>query len=215
MPFHPPIPEPKGSRKVHRGWSAPSSRRKSWCRLPSSCPARPSSAGYLAIGSAADSSNVDRRAGVVFGGAAGLFYVVRLAIPVKERNPDKNNRTETEAPAAGLMNEPNDPQPTSHHPSLAGLTDAGLEALLRRAMRITLILGLLGALMVWKASGWRNAAMLATGTLISAASILEWRRLIRLINAKTGQTDRRPAAAPLVVALLSPPPAHLCRGHLW
>jgi len=82
---------------------------------------------------------------------------------------------------------------------LGGLTDAGLEALLRRAMRITLVIGLLGALAVWKASGWRNAAMLATGTLISAASILEWRRLIRLINAKL---DRKQAPRGAGLAIL-------------
>ena len=74
--------------------------------------------------------------------------------------------------------------------SLAGLTDAGLDALLKRALRITLIVGLLAALVVWKASGWRNAAMLATGTAISAASILEWRRLIRFLNSKL---DRKQA----------------------
>jgi hypothetical protein len=72
------------------------------------------------------------------------------------------------------------------HP-LAGLTDAGLEALLKRAIRITLVLGFLASLAVWKASSWRNAAMLATGTAISAASILEWQRLIRFINAKLDQ----------------------------
>jgi hypothetical protein len=69
------------------------------------------------------------------------------------------------------------------HP-LAQLTDSGLEALLRRALRIILILGTLASLILWKAAGWRNAAMLATGTAISAASILEWQRLIRFINAK-------------------------------
>jgi len=67
--------------------------------------------------------------------------------------------------------------------TLAGLTNEGLDDLLRRAMRITLVLGLLASLVLWKASGWRNAAMLATGALISAASIVEWRRLIRFINA--------------------------------
>ncbi len=83
------------------------------------------------------------------------------------------------------------------HP-LAALTDEGLDALLRRAMRITLILGLLASLVLWKASGWRNAAMLATGTLISAASIAEWRRLVHFINAKM---DRRqtPRGAGLAV----------------
>src|SRR5580700_2788251 len=62
------------------------------------------------------------------------------------------------------------------HP-LVALTDAGLDALLRRAVRVTLVLGVLAALVVWKASGWRNAAMLAAGAAISAASILEWQRL--------------------------------------
>jgi hypothetical protein len=72
------------------------------------------------------------------------------------------------------------------HP-LASLTDAGLDALLKRAIRITVIFGVLAALAVWKASGWRNAAMLATGAAISAASILEWQRLIHVINAKLDQ----------------------------
>jgi len=88
------------------------------------------------------------------------------------------------------------PPPT--HP-LVGLTDEALEALLKRAIRDTLILGLIPAVALLFASGWRNAAMLATGTAISAASILEWQRLIRLINAKL---DRRktPRSALLVVS---------------
>jgi hypothetical protein len=88
------------------------------------------------------------------------------------------------------------------HP-LASLTDEGLEALLRRAIRITLILGLVAALAVWKASNWRNAAMLATGTLISAGSILEWQRLVRFINAKMDQKQvPRGAALALVFFVL-------------
>ena len=75
------------------------------------------------------------------------------------------------------------------------LTDAGLEALLKRAIRITLGLGALAALVVWVATGWRNAAMLATGTVISAASILEWQRLIRFINAKLDQKQAPRGAA--------------------
>ena len=67
---------------------------------------------------------------------------------------------------------------------LVALTDDGLQALLKRAIRITLIVGALASLVLWKASGWRDAAMLATGAAISAASIHEWRRLIRFINAK-------------------------------
>ncbi|HET7103690.1 MAG TPA: ATP synthase subunit I [Terracidiphilus sp.] len=82
---------------------------------------------------------------------------------------------------------------------MAEFTDASLTALLRRAIRITLILGLVAAVALWIASGWRNAAMLATGTAISAASILEWQRLIRLINAKLDR-QKTPRSAGVVVA---------------
>jgi len=85
------------------------------------------------------------------------------------------------------------------HP-LVGLTDAALEALLKRAIRDTLILGLIPTVALLIASGWRNAAMLAVGALISAASILEWQRLIRLINAKL-DSEKAPRSALLVVTL--------------
>lgn len=82
---------------------------------------------------------------------------------------------------------------------LASLTDAALEALLKRAFRNTLILGLVPALILWAASGWRNAAMLATGALISAASILEWLRLVRLMNARM-RNQKAQRGAILVIA---------------
>jgi hypothetical protein len=70
------------------------------------------------------------------------------------------------------------------HPIL-DLTEETLETMLKRAIRNTLILGLIPALVLLVATGWRDAAMLATGALISAASIFEWLRLVRLINART------------------------------
>jgi len=85
---------------------------------------------------------------------------------------------------------------TSH--PIVGLTDQALQALLKRAMLITLVLGLISAVAVWIASGWRNAAMLAVGTLISAASVIEWQRLVRLINAKL-DSQKTPRGAALVV----------------
>ncbi len=78
------------------------------------------------------------------------------------------------------------------------LTEEGLEALLKRAMRNTLILGVLSSAALWISTGWRNAAMLATGTLISAASIFEWLRLVRLINARM-RKQRAQRGAVLVV----------------
>jgi hypothetical protein len=59
-----------------------------------------------------------------------------------------------------------------------------LDGMLLRALRMILILGLVLSLILWKASGWRNAAMLATGAAISTASMWEWRRLAHVINAR-------------------------------
>jgi len=81
---------------------------------------------------------------------------------------------------------------------IAGLTDDALQALLRRAIFETLILGVLASLVLLFASGLRNAAMLATGAAISAASILEWQRLIRLFNARLDQKRTSGGAAAVV-----------------
>lgn len=83
--------------------------------------------------------------------------------------------------------------------SIGGLTDVALEALMKRAMRVTLAMGAALSLILLVASGWRNAAMAAVGTAISTASILEWQRLIRLFNARLDQ-QKSPRGAALVVA---------------
>lgn len=83
------------------------------------------------------------------------------------------------------------------HP-VAGLTDEALQALLKRAIRVTLVLGLIASLGLLIASGWRNAAMFATGAVISAASIVEWQRLIRLFNARLDQKKIPKGAATVV-----------------
>jgi hypothetical protein len=79
----------------------------------------------------------------------------------------------------------------------SGMTDADLEGLLHRAIRNTLIFGVIASLIIWKATSWRDAAMMASGTAISAASIFEWRRLARFIAAKLDnkQTPRGSAFA--------------------
>ena len=83
------------------------------------------------------------------------------------------------------------------HP-IVDLTQADLDSMLRRALRNTLILGLVAAFAVLLGAGWRSAAMLVTGSLISAASIWEWQRLVRVINARLDK-HRTPASAPVVV----------------
>ena len=91
------------------------------------------------------------------------------------------------APAAGAPERPlnQQEQDAGDH----GLADFNVEALLHRALRIILILGGIASLVLWIAAGWRNAAMLATGAAISAASIYEWRRLVRFILAKLDQNQ--------------------------
>jgi len=83
------------------------------------------------------------------------------------------------------------------HPILELNNDAA-DALLKRAMRNSLILGGIGSVGLWIGSSWRNAAMLMTGTLISAASIMEWQRLARVIGAKL-DNQKTPRSAPAVV----------------
>ena len=85
----------------------------------------------------------------------------------------------------------------NEHP-LANFSDADLEALLNRAVRIIVVIGVLAALVLWKASGWRDGAMLAVGAAISMASIYEWKRLIRLINAALDK-QKLPGGTAMVV----------------
>jgi uncharacterized membrane protein len=81
---------------------------------------------------------------------------------------------------------------------IVDISNDAMEALFRRAIRNTLILGLVAAAAVLVARGWRDSAMLVTGTLISAASIFEWQRLVRVINAKLDK-QQTPRSAPAVV----------------
>jgi len=83
------------------------------------------------------------------------------------------------------------------HPLLELPNDAA-EVMLQRAMIKTLILGGIASIVLLIASGWRTAAMLMTGALISGASIFEWQRLARLIRAKL-EAEKTPRSAPAVV----------------
>ena len=85
------------------------------------------------------------------------------------------------------------------HP-IVNLTDADLAGMLRRTIRVTLMLGAAIALVLWPTLGWSTAALFAVGGAISAASIWEWGRLIRLINARLDK-QKSPRGSWLVVTL--------------
>lgn len=90
---------------------------------------------------------------------------------------------------------PEEREAAEHNPIIA-LTDEQLAARMKGAIRNTLLLGTIPAVVVWISTGWRNAAMLLVGALISAASIYEWKRLIEVINARLdGQKAPRGAFA--------------------
>ena len=62
-------------------------------------------------------------------------------------------------------------------------TDADLKAALRRAFKMTAILGLLLAVILTVRYGWQTGALLLAGAFISATGLWEWQRLIAFINA--------------------------------
>jgi hypothetical protein len=83
------------------------------------------------------------------------------------------------------------------HP-IVGLTDEALQTMLMRALWITVVLGVLASAAVAIGSSWRNGAMLLTGAAVSAASILEWRHLVRIFTARMDK-QRTPTSAAAVV----------------
>ena len=88
-------------------------------------------------------------------------------------------------------------------PAIAQLSDEALQALLKSAIYKTLILGVLASLILWIASGWGTGALFATGALVSAASIFEWRRLVRIMNARMrNQTTPRGVGLSIVFILM-------------
>jgi hypothetical protein len=90
-------------------------------------------------------------------------------------------------------------QPVS---SIANLSEKALHQLLNRAIRNCLILGVLALAVLAIAAGWRTGALFMSGALVSAASIYEWQRLVRLVNARAKNPEARGAGAAIVFILL-------------
>jgi len=97
------------------------------------------------------------------------------------------------------MNDEIQPDPATPEPHpLETLTTESLDQMLRKAFWTTVALGLAGSAAVWIGSNWQNALMLTAGAGISAASILEWQRLVRIISARMDR-KRTAASTPIVV----------------
>jgi uncharacterized membrane protein len=92
-------------------------------------------------------------------------------------------------------------QPAPNQP-IAEWTNETLDSMLRRALRLILALGVIFSVILWMATNWRTAAMLAMGAAVSAASTLEWGRLVHFINAKLDKKENPPGAAIAVLFLI-------------
>jgi hypothetical protein len=68
--------------------------------------------------------------------------------------------------------------------SFLNYSDADLKASMRRAIRFTAILAVLGFVALTFTSGWQTAALFVAGALVSVTGLYEWRQLIGVINAK-------------------------------
>lgn len=83
----------------------------------------------------------------------------------------------TDGPDSGQNTSP------AQHP-IVDFTFADLEALLKRSVRVSAVLGVAAALFLWLAMEWQTAALFAVGAVLSIGSIYEWGRLIRAVSAR-------------------------------
>lgn len=91
------------------------------------------------------------------------------------------------------------PAPPTH--PIVDFTFADLTALLRRAVRLTVALGVTIALILWLAAGWQTGALFAVGAALSVGSIFEWGRLFRVVNARMDGARSSGLGTGLVVGL--------------
>jgi uncharacterized membrane protein len=114
---------------------------------------------------------------------------------VTEKLPDQEKNVSVEE-VGGAPAEP-------VHP-LVAFGDEDLKAVMKRAARLTAILGIVVAVVLCFAMNWRDGALFAVGTAISILSIFEWSRLIRLFNLSMdagAASGKKPRGAALTVSL--------------
>ena len=89
--------------------------------------------------------------------------------------------------------------PAAH--AIVDFTFADLTALLKRAVRITVVIGAIISLALWPWQGWQTAVLFAIGAALSVASTYEWGRLFRFINARMDGQKSSGLGTGLVVGL--------------
>jgi hypothetical protein len=74
------------------------------------------------------------------------------------------------------------------------ITDADLKASMRRAIRFTAILTIVGFPALAFTAGWQTGALFLAGAVVSVTGLYEWQQLIGLVNAKL-DNQQTPRAA--------------------
>jgi hypothetical protein len=72
---------------------------------------------------------------------------------------------------------------------LANFSDADARAVIARAVRIVVVLGVMGAVVTLVRAGWKSALLLLIGAAISASGLWEWRRLMAALTARMEPLD--------------------------
>ena len=78
---------------------------------------------------------------------------------------------------------------TQPHMELRPYTEADASGSLARAGRLVLVLAAFGLPFALWLGGWRSAALLAVGAVISASGLWEWRRLMSALMARMDHAD--------------------------
>ncbi len=83
--------------------------------------------------------------------------------------------------------------------TLESYTDADFRATILRAIRMLVVIAAVGALLLWWKMGWRSAALLLVGAVISGSGLWEW---LRLMTAVMARMDQGGTAKPMGMVLL-------------
>ena len=78
-------------------------------------------------------------------------------------------------------------------------SDADFRATILRAIRMLVVIAVVGALLLWWKFGWQSAALLLVGAVISGSGLWEW---LRLMTAVMARMDQGGEAKPMGMVLL-------------
>jgi hypothetical protein len=83
--------------------------------------------------------------------------------------------------------------------TLESFSDQDFRVTILRALRLLAVIAVVGGVLLWWKMGWRSAALLAVGAVISASGLWEW---LRLMTAVMARMDDGGTARPMAMVLL-------------